>query len=678
MSKHGRLILAAVAAFAMAAAGSGGGPLLCAADIPGAAAPALAAEQAPARNLKDLRVEKDDLGRLAVSLLGDGSITYRTELVENPARLVVDLPGVVSRLDRHQFPVGEGGVLRVRAGQYRTKPEPISRVVFDLERAVPYEIAREGSNLVVRFGSQEADRPEGGEQASTLPHSPDNEPAREPLGSAAAAAPAVADASPEASSPAAESAGIPLEAADPPPAGASAPAPSLATAALPPEEIDRILRLPAFAQAGSGSEPGSAAAGGPSFETRRIVTEATRYTGKRISLNLVDADIKQVFRLFHEISGINFVLDPSVEGRVTIVLDEVPWDQALDIILKNNGLDKVYENNVIRIATTAKLAQEAAARKQLKEAKELEAEPVTITRTLSYAKAKDVERVVRDSGVLSARGKVFTDERTNTLIVSDIPKKIEPLDALLSSLDTETPQVMIEARIVETSRQFVQDFGVVWGLNAFADAAHGTATRLNFPHNASVRYGLNLPGAGQASSLAFHFGNILDSLTLDVALNALETEGRGRILSSPKITAQNNERAEIEQGVRIPVVNTTATEINVEFVSASLRLQVTPQITAEGTVVLDIQVENNTPDFVNRVGDVPPINTQRAQTKVLINDGGTAVIGGIFSVNEGTSETGVPWFRKIPVLGWLFKSRNITNENRELLIFITPKIIKLG
>jgi len=162
------------------------------------------------------------------------------------------------------------------------------------------------------------------------------------------------------------------------------------------------------------------------------------------------------------------------------------------------------------------------------------------------------------------------------------------------------------------------------------------------------------------------------------ALNDLETEGYGRVLSSPKIATQNNERAEIEQGVRIPIVSTTATEINVEFVSASLRLAVTPQITADGTVAMDVVVENNSPDFVNRVGDVPPINTQRAQTKILVADGGTAVIGGIFTVTEGQSEVGVPWFRKIPGLGWLFKTRNVSNENRELLIFITPKIVKIG
>jgi type IV pilus assembly protein PilQ len=236
---------------------------------------------------------------------------------------------------------------------------------------------------------------------------------------------------------------------------------------------------------------------------------------------------------------------------------------------------------------------------------------------------------------------------------------------------------MIEARVVETSRQFVQDFGVVWGFLAKADASTGTGNSF-FPNNASMKYGLNLPGGGAASSLNFKFGNVIDSFVLDMTLNALETEGRGRILSSPKIATQNNERAEIEQGVRIPVVNTTATEINVEYVSASLRMSVTPQITAEGTIILDVTVENNSPDFVNRVGTTPPINTQRAQTKVLINDGGTTVIGGIFTVNESKSEVGVPWFRKIPVFGWLFKARNITNENRELLIFITPKIMRVS
>jgi type IV pilus assembly protein PilQ len=273
---------------------------------------------------------------------------------------------------------------------------------------------------------------------------------------------------------------------------------------------------------------------------------------------------------------------------------------------------------------------------------------------------------------------VIGDERTNTIIVTDIPNRVEAVDELIATLDTQAPQVMIEARIVETSKTYSRDLGVVWGTQIRADASTGTSTGIAGLHNASARYALNLPGDGGASTLGFSFGNIVDSFTLDLALNALETEGRGRIISAPKIATQNNERAEIEQGTRIPITNTTATEIQVEFVSASLLLQVTPQITAEGTVVLDVMVENNSPDFVNTAGGIPSIRTQRAQTKVLVSDGGTTVIGGIFVVNEGDSEVGVPWFRKVPVFGWLFRTQSIQKENRELLIFLTPKIMKLG
>ena len=413
----------------------------------------------------------------------------------------------------------------------------------------------------------------------------------------------------------------------------------------------------------------------PTTELNTIQNNTRQFAGAPISLDLVDADIKQVFGIFHEISGLNFVLDPNVTGQVTIVVDQIPWDQAMDLVLKNNGLGMVLEGSVVRVAPVAKLAQEAAARKALNDAKELEDPPVTITRTLSYAKAKEVQRVVRQA-LLSTKGRVIEDVRTNTLIIRDVPIRIDAIDRLLTTLDAETPQVMIEARIVEVSRDFVHDLGVSWGFTGTASPALGTETNLDFPHRAAVAYDLNLPRNPAANALGFSFGNVLDSFTLDITLDALETEGYARRLSSPKIATQNNEPAEIEQGVRIPVVSTTATEIDVRFVSASLRLKVVPQITAEGTVVLEIEVENNSPDFVNTVGDVPAINTQRAQTKVLIADGGTTVIAGIFTVNEGRSEEGVPWLRNVPGLGWLFRSKNIQTRNRELLIFLTPRIIK--
>ncbi len=626
-------------------------------------------------NLLDVQVDGSSTGQPAVTLATDGQATWESFRLENPDRLVLDLHGVVSHLEHHSYTVGSAGVVRVRAGQYRIEPDPVSRIVFDLEYPVHHEVVQnDNGTLTVLFGA-----PLTTEQAAAWPVGRQAQPVL------------VSEATPviQAPTPVEEAVIEVAEVVAPAPAEPIRPEPFEDPADL--ERGEGQMDMAAIEALLDGA-PDLADVEAPaakestlpsSFTTQRIMTDATIYTGKKISFNLVDADIKQVFRLFHDISGLNFVLDPSVNGRVTMVLDNVAWDQALDLILKNNGLDKILENNVIRIAPTTKLAQEAAQRRQLKEAKELEVEPVTITRTLSYAKAADVEKVIKNGGVLTDRGKVIIDERTNTLIISDVPKRIEPLDQLISTLDTETPQVMIEARIIETSRTFSRDIGVKWGFTAAADAAHGTSTGLAFPRNARVGYGLNLGSAeggdiSSASALSMSFGNVIDSFTLDIAIDALEKSGQGRILSSPKIATQNNEQAEIEQGVRIPVVNTTATEINVEFVSASLKLTVTPQITAEGTIILEITVENNSPDFNNTVGDVPPINTQRAQTKVLVADGGTTVIGGIFTVNEGSSETGVPWFRKIPVFGWLFKQTNITSENRELLIFITPKIMKIG
>ena len=569
-------------------------------------------------NLVDVRVETGDPARTEVVLRGDAEMEFESFVLDGPDRLVVDLVGVVNRLDTYRFGVDHGGVTRVRAAQHELDPRPITRVVFDLAEPLAYEITRDGAQVVVGFASTH--------DVITLGGPPAPAPAPDAV--------AVVDETPELIEleDTSEIASLIAELE-----GRKSLEPTAVaddSRDVDPALIDELMQAPALASPAPSPQAEAASVGG-AFETRTIVTDQVIYSGAPVSLNLVDADIKQVFRLFHEISGLNFVLDPSVTGRVTIVLDRVPWDQALDIILKNNGLDKVLENNVVRIASTQKLAQEAASRKQLKEAKELEVEPITITRTLSYGKAKDVERVIRESGVLTTRGKVIVDERTNTVIISDIPKKVAPLDELISTLDAETPQVMIEARIVETSRDFVQDLGIVWGFSALADASVGTSTGLSFPHNASVKYGLNLPGDGGASSLAFRLGNVIDSFTLDVALNTLETEGTARVISAPKVATQNNERAEIEQGVRIPIVNTTATEINVEFVSASLKMVVTPQITAEGTIILDVQVENNSPDFVNTAGGIPSIRTQRAQTKVLINDGGTTVIGGIFSVNEG-------------------------------------------
>ena len=563
-------------------------------------------------------VDTSDGDRNHVLLLMDGPAPFSAFELANPPRLVVDFKGLTNEVLASRIPMGSSFVEQVRVSQFKADPDPVVRAVFDLNKAASYDLEPSVAGLNITFRRPDLTGAMGTEMAAV--------PATEPVTMASA-----------------ETAAEEADSLEPSDYAFFSEA----------DKNDSVVR--------SGIKP----AAGLTFKSKTLSDQQPVYTGRRISLELVDADLKQVFRLFHEISGLNFILDPSVGGKVTVVLDNVPWDQSLDIILRNNGLDKVFENNVVRIASTAKLAQEAQQRRTLKDAARLEVDPVTVSRVLSYAKAEDMDGILRR--VLSARGKSFYDQRTNTIVMTDIPEKIDELNNLMDDLDTQTPQVMIEARIVETSREFTRDLGIDWGFLANDQRGAGNSFQ--------AEYDLNLPRVADANRLGLFFGDLgPNGFAIDIALDALEVEGRGRVLSAPKVMAQNNTTATIEQGSQIPVVNTTATEINVEFISASLKLEVTPQITAEGTIIMDIKVENNSPDFNNRVGTTPAINTQRASTRVLVEDGGTTVIGGVFFLNEGESETGVPGLRKIPGLGWLFKNKNITKENKELLIFITPKI----
>jgi type IV pilus assembly protein PilQ len=685
-------------------------PLLAEAAAPSGPAPeeqvALAAAK-PATALLSVVAKGPDTER-TVLLKTNGKVSYKAFELKKPDRLVVDMEGVRSQVppaQRTMQPKSEF-LQRIRVAQFATAPQQVTRVVFDMKSERPYEIHPTPTGLTVDFSDAVASRgtppaagaatvaaaPSAAKEAAAATQAPADSqasPATETVATAAAS-PSQPPSGEEPIREEPKSLGVNLAAQTPeavsgtgltpvqiPPEATPEPEAGESSAAAKPsasETPDVVPMQPApklKAQA-----PKDLTISGPAnrFSARTISDNGQKYTGKRISLNFKDADLKDVFRIFHEISGYNIVLDPGVSGNVTIVLESVPEDQALDIILKNNGLDKVFENNVIRIASTQKLSQEAAARKQLQEAKELEENPVTFTRSLSYAKAKDVVPIVKR--IMSKRGDVIMDDRTNTLVISDIAAKREPINRLIDSLDEQTPQVSIEARIVETDREFERDLGITWGANAKWDPSLGTQTSLQFPHTADVSYDVNLPAKATAGSLGVSFGNVLNSFTLNAKLDAFELNGDVKILSAPRVATQNNQTAIIEQGTQIPVVNTTATEINVEFISASLRLEVTPQITKEGTVIMMVKVDNSSPDFVNRVGDVPPIITERAQTQILVEDGGTAVIGGIFRINDSVSETGVPGLKRIPGLGWLFKNKSMNRKNTELLIFITPRILK--
>jgi type IV pilus assembly protein PilQ len=424
---------------------------------------------------------------------------------------------------------------------------------------------------------------------------------------------------------------------------------------------------------------------------------APKYTGEPISVNLKDVDLKDFFRLIHEISGLNVVLDPNVKGSLTIVLDDVPWDQALDIVLKNNDLARQLDGNVLRIATVDTLRKEAEARRSQQDAEAMAVDKVTITRFLSYAHSKDVVPTIKK--FLTQRGDVISDDRTNGVIISDIPSVMPGLDRLLTQLDRKTQEVEIEARVVAATRSFARDIGTQlgfgWGNNSTTvggNSAVGTSPVGTFglsPHYTVVG---NAPPSSSTLSQIPLFSNLGDTsptsgitllnasknIQIDAILSLAESRGLLKILSRPRVVTQNNIQALVRQGVRIPIV--TQAQLGgpptVTYVDAFLRLTVVPQITSEGTIFLNVDVENTTPNFGVTIQGNPELITQQATTQVLVTDGGTVVIGGVIQTNNSINIAQVPLLGSIPYLGNLFKHTTVSTSNQELIFFITPRIIQ--
>jgi len=411
-----------------------------------------------------------------------------------------------------------------------------------------------------------------------------------------------------------------------------------------------------------------------------------RFTGNPVSLDFQGADLRAVLRTFSEISSLNIVIDPTVTGTVDVALKDVPWDQALDIILRANKLSYTVDGTIIRIAPTSVLADEESQKQKLADAQALAGELKPFTKTLSYARAEDLQSLLTKS-VLSPRGTVQVDPRTNTLIITDLPERVTNASDLIATLDRAQPQVEIQARIVQVNKNFQRTLGVQWGFNGKLDPALGNTTNLAFPNSGSlagstgaaragVPSAVNLPVPGATSAVGLQLGSINGAFNLDVALSALETTGNGRVLSTPRVSTQNNIEAEIKQGTQIPIQTVANNTVTVSFKDAALILKVTPQITASNTVIMKIALENGQADFTKAVNGIPPINTQAATTSVQVNDGQTTVIGGIYLSNEQYQTDRTPGLGRIPLLNWLFKRDNALDSSSELLIFITPRIIK--
>ena len=440
----------------------------------------------------------------------------------------------------------------------------------------------------------------------------------------------------------------------------------------------------------------------PPAQPQTITQTEKRYIGSPVSLDLDGADLRTTLRTLVEHGGLNVVFDPSVQGTVDILVRDIPWDQALETILRANKLGYVAEGTIIRIAPLTVLAEEEAERRKLAEARALAGELVVRTFALSYAKAQDLQPLLTKS-VLSARGQIQVDGRTNTLIIMDLPDRLQTAENLITSLDRAEPQVEVEARIVQTTRDFARAIGVQWGLNGRMTPEIGNTTNLAFPNSGTLggrlgsqgpqgtdpRAGANesvgtvvglpaqnLGSAAVNTALGLALGSVNGAFNLDVALTALEREGKGRVLSTPRLTTQNNVQARVQQGIQIPLQTVANNTVTVTFKEAVLMLQVTPQITAAGTVIMQVSVTNMSADFSRQVNGIPPIDTQEAHTQVQVEDGATTVIGGIFVSREQASTDKTPLLHRIPLLGWLFKRDAFQDESRELLIFITPRILK--
>jgi type IV pilus assembly protein PilQ len=660
-----------------------------------------------------------------VEISARGAVTPKLSTADSPARLILDLPGTLMGTGRSHIAVGGAGVKGVRIGTDGQTP-PTTRLVVDLEHPCRYELTSSaGGKLVLTLHTQPTTSakisvPKSAVEAPAATVSKTVSPlAPRVMDVAAAAKPVVTAPTAVSDSPANT---VPARAAaasstdfvvvEPtytakasPSNPADQPADRAQEAAAKFADKTAAELLPVNANAAQATQSVSSSTGiQPAVNLaaeqkaqagQQPASAGPRYTGEPISVNLKDVDLKDFFRLIHEISGLNVVLDPNVHGTLTVVLDDVPWDQALDIVLKNNDLARELEGNVLRIATVDTLKKEADGRRAQVEAEALAVEKVSVTRFLSYAHAKDVMLTVKK--FLSQRGEVVADERTNAVIVNDIPKVIPIIDRLLTQLDRKTQEVEIEARVVAATRQFARDIGTQlgfgWGNGHSAIGGNAGAGTSPTTVNGLTPGYITVPSTGSSSgstiplfsnlgstspTSGLTFLNASNNIRIDAILSLAESRGLLKVLSRPRVVTQNNIQALVKQGVRVPIV--TQAQLGgpptVTYVDAFLRLTVTPQITSENTIFLNVDVENTTPNFGQEVQGNPELITQQATTQVLVTDGGTVVIGGVIQTQNSIDISQVPVLGNLPILGNLFKHTTVNTSNQELIFFITPRIIQ--
>jgi type IV pilus assembly protein PilQ len=447
-------------------------------------------------------------------------------------------------------------------------------------------------------------------------------------------------------------------------------------------------------------ESASGGAAGFAFSSASVLGQQ-RYNGRRIDIDLKDADIHNVLRLLADTGHVNVVTADDVGGTITIRMRNVPWDLVLDVVLQAKGLGMVRQGNLIRVAPLSELQKERelriAAQKQEYELTPLETRLIPI----SYARADEMEPRAKD--LLSPRGSLAVDERTNVLIARDIASNLNYIEELIRSLDTPTAEVLVEARIVEGTSNYTRDIGIQWGGDVTFSPATGNPTGIAFPNSITAaggasdnntptagispfantvgtpNFAVNLPaavGAGSGGALGLAFGSIDNTLNLALRLSAAESSGLVRIVSAPRVLVLDNREARINQGTLIPYSQVSALGVQTTFQEAKLQLLVKPHVTADGSVSMHVKLTRDEPDFNQTAANgAPTILKREAETDLLVMDGHTAVIGGIYTRNTGRNLNQVPFFGDIPILGILFQHRQANDARGELVIFITPHIV---
>ena len=632
-----------------------------------------------------------------VRLRTNGSVAgvESSVMTGSPARLVIDLSGVSSSAAAAVTKVDSPLVERVRIGSNGNRV----RVVLDASDAKSFEQRRVmpvADGIVVAIGSgavvdQAIAAAQSGTPApvASAPVAPTAPVAAEPVASPKVAAEPT---------PTPKVAAAPVVTKPQPPA-----APAKVSEPVKPEPVaaERATEPPVAATKAVAASKQAAkppvkaatqppAASDPSADTIAVLEEGglldgKEYAGRRISLDFKDVDVRDVLRLIADVSDLNIIAGDEVAGNVTIRLVDVPWDQALDVILLTKGLGFVRVGNVLRIAPGDTLKSEDEARLQERRAKEKLEDLVVKLQPVNYAKVKEVQKLVKR--LLTPRGTVDIDTRTNTVIIKDISSVIDEATALTKAIDTQTPQVMIEARIVEANLDFSQEIGLEWGAGSQPDedeedftiggikpiTKQSGAFPFNGANNVVVSNPITLTPTGLVNLGAFLLD---DRFNVDVRLAAAELNGEGKVISSPRVVTLDNREAMIEQGVSIPFQTFENGDAQLEFIDAVLSLKVTPHITADRSIIMAIEVTRNAPDnSVETPTGSPAIAKNQAKTETLVKDGQTLVLGGIYVIDTAENESRVPYLWKLPILGEAFKNRGVRDRRKELLIFVQPSVV---